>query len=397
MLSDVELESLLTDLESDRVERKESASDGAKLRETVCALANDMPGHALPGVIFIGVKDDGTCANLKIDDALLLNLSQMRSDGNILPLPGLTVQKRMLRGCELAVVVVEPSLFPPVRYRGRIWIRVGPGRAVASEDDERQLNERRRAHNLPWDLQPMEPANLDDLDLVRFEQTYLPAAVATDVLAQNHRTIEQQLQSLRFISVEKSTPTVAGLIATGKSPSDFVPGAYLQFLRIDGTAFADPIIDQKSCRGPLSELVSDVDEILMAHVRVATDITSSSVEAQTPDYPIAALQQLVRNAIMHRDYETSNAPTRMTWFNDRIEIQNPGGPFGQVTVQNFGQPGITDYRNPNIAESMKILGFVQRFGVGIQIARRLIAENGNPVPEFMVQSNNVMVTLRKKL
>ena len=54
--------------------------------------------------------------------------------------------------------------------------------------------------------------------------------------------------------------------------------------------------------------------------------------------------------------------------NDRIEILSPGGPFGQVTVENFGQPGIVDYRNPNLAEAMRVLGLVQRFGVGIAIA-----------------------------
>ena len=63
------------------------------------------------------------------------------------------------------------------------------------------------------------------------------------------------------------------------------------------------------------------------------------MDVRHPDYPIVALQQLVRNAIMHRDYETSNAPVRITWFNDRIEIQNPGGPFGQVTCENFGTAG----------------------------------------------------------
>jgi len=87
---------------------------------------------------------------------------------------------------------------------------------------------------------------------------------------------------------------------------------------------------------------------------------------------------------------------RVTWFDDRIEIQNPGGPFGQVTVENFGQPGITDYRNPSVAETMRNLGFVQRFGVGIQIARRQLADNGNPVPEFTVQPNHVLVTVRRQ-
>lgn len=396
MLTDGELEGLLMDLESDRVERKESLSDSSRIRQAICAFANDMPGYGEPGVIFVGARDDGTCANLPITDQLLLNLADMRSDGNILPLPSLSVQKRTIRGCDLAAVIVQPSLYPPVRYNGRIWIRVGPRRATATDEEERRLIERRRAQHLPWDLQPIAPASLDDLDIDLFQRTYLPSAVAADVLAENRRSVEQQLMSLRFVSATGNVPTVVGLLAIGKSPTDYVPGAYLQFLRIAGTQLADPLIDQKDCQGPISELLHEIDDVLAAHIRVATDVTAGNVEVRHPDYPIGALQQLVRNAMMHRNYETSYAPVRVTWFDDRIEIQNPGGPFGQVTVDNFGRPGITDYRNPTVAETMRNLGFVQRFGVGIQIARRQLSDNGNPPPEFAIEPNHVLVTVWKQ-
>lgn len=227
MLSDDELEQLFVDPETDRVERKESLGDPTRIRQAICAFANDMPGHRQPGIVFIGVRDDGSCANLPVTDQLLLNIADMRSDGNILPLPAMIVQKRTIRGCEVAAIIVEPSLFPPVRFNGRIWIRVGPRRATASEEEERRRNERRRARNLPWDLQPLAPASLNDFDLDLFQRTYLPAAIAVDVLDQNHRTIEQRLTSLRFISIDERVPTVVGILTVGKSPADFVPGAYV--------------------------------------------------------------------------------------------------------------------------------------------------------------------------
>jgi ATP-dependent DNA helicase RecG len=130
------------------------------------------------------------------------------------------------------------------------------------------------------------------------------------------------------------------------------------------------------------------------NISTAVDITAESTEIRSPDYPLAALQQLVRNAIMHRDYRTTTAPARITWFDDRIEIQNPGGPFGQVTCENFGQPGVTDYRNPHLAEAMRNLGYVQRFGVGIQLARKALRENGNPEPQFVVEPSYVLVVVR---
>jgi ATP-dependent DNA helicase RecG len=396
-MNDEDLEQLLTDMESDRVERKESISDAGRIRQAICAFANDMPNHRKPGVIFIGMRDDGTCANLAITDELLRNLSDMRSDGNILPIPMITVQKKILRGCHLAVVTVHPSDFPPVRYNGRIWIRVGPRRATATIEEERRLAEKRRARDLPFDLQPVTSASVHDLDLDLFNRTYLPSAVAAEVLRGNDRSQEQQLTTLRFITATAPVvPTVVGLLAIGKSPSDYIPGAYLQFLRIEGANLTDPIADQKEVQGPLPELLRQLDEILNANIHVLTDIRSASTELRHPDYPLDALQQLARNAVMHRDYATSNAPVRLTWFNDRIEIQNPGGPYGQVTVENFGNPGITDYRNPAIAEVMRNLGFVQRFGVGIQIARKSLADNGNREPKFNVHENHVLVIVWRR-
>ena len=103
MPSDADLEALLTDLESDRSERKASISERDKIRQAICAFANDLPNHGKPGVVFIGANDNGTCANLPITDELLRTLADMRSDGNILPPPTMTVQKRTLLGCEWIV------------------------------------------------------------------------------------------------------------------------------------------------------------------------------------------------------------------------------------------------------------------------------------------------------
>ncbi len=396
-MDDSELERLLGDIESDRVERKESASDGDKLRQAICAFANDLPGHARPGVLFVGVGDDGKCAQLAISDQLLKTLAAMRDDGNIVPIPGLVVQKRVLLGCEVAVIIVHPADAPPVRYKGRVWVRVGPRRAIATPDEERRLAERRRARDLPFDLQPMTSASLDDLDEDLFRRAYLPAALSPDVLEQNDRSYEHQLLAMRFTSpIAPTCPTVLGLLVVGRSPADFIPGAYVQFVRFDGIELPDPIRSQEEIHGPLPQLLSRIDDLLRANISTATDITSRPVETKSPDYPSVALQQIFRNAVMHRSYEATNAPIRCAWFNDRIEIHNPGGPFGQVNRQNFGQPGVTDYRNPHVAEAMKNLGFVQRFGVGIAVARREMARNNNPPPEFDVGDNHIAVIMRRR-
>jgi ATP-dependent DNA helicase RecG len=397
-MDDRDLEILLHNLESDRVERKASIAEGYdKICEAICAFANDLPNHQQPGVIFIGVYNDGSCANLAITDRLLITLANMRSDGNILPFPTMTVQKRTLNGCEMAVIVVEPSDAPPVRYKGRVWIRVGPRRAIATAEEERRLTEKRRAKDIPFDVRPVSSATLEDLDLDLFKRIYLPSSLSAEVLEDNRRSVEQQLTSLRFATVEAPPkPTVVGILVTGKDPRQFIPGAYAQFLRIDGTELTDPIKDQKEIDGPLPDMLRMLDETLRINVTTASNITDQPTEVRYPDYPIAALWQLALNAVMHRTYEGTNAPVRITWFNDHVEIQNPGGPFGQVNRGNFGKPGITDYRNPHLAEAMKNLGYVQRFGIGIPTTRRELEKNGNPPPEFVVEDTHILAIVRRR-
>ena len=86
-LTDRELEDLLRSGESDSVERKRNASDLDRIREAVCGFANDLPDHRRPGVVFVGIEDDGSCADIAIDDVLPRQLGQIRDDGGITPFP----------------------------------------------------------------------------------------------------------------------------------------------------------------------------------------------------------------------------------------------------------------------------------------------------------------------
>lgn len=398
--TDEELLSLLNDTESDRAERKESFNGDVpkKARQAICAFSNDLSGHNQAGVLFIGARDNGDPSGVDITDKLLLSLADIKTDGNILPLPVLTVEKRALKGADMAVVTVMPSDMPPVKFEGRIWIRTGPRRSIANEQEERILNEKRRYKNLPFDLYPVPTAQISDLSKMVFESEYLPAAFASDVLEANGRSYEERLASCKMItSPDETTPTVMGLIAIGKNPQDFLQGAYVQFLRIDGTELADPVIDEENIGGSVVELLRRTEEKLKAHNRSAVDIVSAATHRIDQPYPLPAIHQILYNAVLHRTYERTNAPIRVYWFNDRIEISSPGGPYGNVTSENFGRPGITDYRNPNIGVVLKTFGYIQAFGRGIATARRALEQNGNPDLEFVVNESTVLCVLRKKL
>jgi ATP-dependent DNA helicase RecG len=92
-------------------------------------------------------------------------------------------------------------------------------------------------------------------------------------------------------------------------------------------------------------------------------------------------------------YEATSAPVRINWFADRVEIQNPGGLYGQVTPENYER--VSDYRNPVIAEVLKALGYVERFGTGITRANAALKANHNPPAEFTFEATHVLVTIRR--
>lgn len=393
--TDQELENLLREGEADLVERKPSPADTGDIRKDICAFANDLPGHQKPGVVFVGVHDDGRCANLKVTDQTLQNLAHLRSDGQITPFPSLVVHRRVLNGCEMAVIMVSPSDSPPVRYNGRCWIRVGTRRDTASPEEEVRLSERRRHKDQPFDLRSVESATVADFDLTLFQRRYLAAAVAPEVIEQNNRSLADQLKALRMLTPDEK-PTVLGCLVLAKEPTNFIGGAYLQFLRIDGTSLGDPIQDAERITGPLPDLIDRLDAKLEAHITTGVDASSGPTEVRQPSYPLGALQQLTRNAILHRTYESTNAPVRVTWFRDRIEIISPGGVYGSVTPETFGQPGVADYRNLHLAEAMRILGYVQKFGMGIEMARAELRKNGNPEVQFDVKPNFIFCILRPR-
>lgn len=393
-MTDPQLAELIGQGESDRVEWKQSSRDREDIKRSICAMTNNLAGAATPLVIAIGPGPGGEVTPTPLTDELSQLLSGFRDEGNIVPRPSYSLREVRVEGRPVTAVLVTPAIAPPVRLRGRVHVRIGTTNRQATPEEERRLSERSLAAARPFDISPVPGATLSDLD-EQAVQAYLAAAIDPEVLAANQRSREEQLASLRLVVAPSNpAPTSLGLLVAGKDPRGFLPGAYLQFVRFEGSHLATPVLSQHELDGPLTDVLRELDELLRLNIRSRSDIAESSVESPTPDYPVAALRQLARNAILHRLYDGTNAPSRVYWFRDRVEIHSPGGPYGRVNERNFGQPGVTDYRNPHVAEAMKVLGFVQRFGSGIPLARDACAANGNPPPEFQISPEHIVAIVR---
>jgi ATP-dependent DNA helicase RecG len=184
-------------------------------------------------------------------------------------------------------------------------------------------------------------------------------------------------------------------LVAGSNPQKFIPGAYIQFCRIDGNELGEPVTDAIEATGNLQNVVDTVLGKFTAYNKNAYILVENGGHITQADYPLEALKQILYNAVLHRDYIDTNAPVHAYWYDDYVEITSPGGPFGRVTPENFGTPGIAEYKNPALAAAMKNLSMIQHFGQGISVARKVMAENGNPPIEFNVDHNWVRVILRK--
>ena len=136
-----------------------------------------------------------------------------------------------------------------------------------------------------------------DLNIDYFKSHYLPSVISQETLAENNRDIKTQMRSLRLVD-HQFIPTMTAILVMGNSPRNWFPGAYIQFIRFDGKELTDPIKDQKEVSGTLPDQINKLEDVLKAHISTSLRL-SDKQHIQSSDYPIKALSQLVRNAVIH--------------------------------------------------------------------------------------------------
>jgi ATP-dependent DNA helicase RecG len=393
MITKEVLDQLLLSQEEDRVEKTISISKEEKFGEAICAFANDFADHQKPGYLIIGVHGDGSRNGLQEDEKVIQTLLSYRTDGRIVPPPVMTVAGFLYPDGYVVVTEVQPSFQPPVRYKGRVHIRVGPRRDIANIAEERILSEKRSSFARSWDTLPCYGSTLSDMSVDIFKLTYLPAVVDEETLQANGREAKEQLASFKFYDLRANCPTNAAILMFGNNPLFFLPGAYVQYIRFEGNDEVSKFEYETKFSGDLCTQMRIMEEFIKS--QIIKKVLNNIGEEHQYNFPVSALKELLFNAIIHRDYE-SNASIKFYEFSDRIEISNAGGLFGSARPENF--PTVNDYRNPSIAEAAYHLGYVNRFNLGIHRASEQLIRNGNPQPKFIFdQPTNFSAIIYKKV
>jgi ATP-dependent DNA helicase RecG len=225
-------------------------------------------------------------------------------------------------------------------------------------------------------------ATYADLDPERVA-AYLKALdeAADERATANGRSEEERLEGLGLLKREGGVmrPTVAALLLFARSPQKFLPQTSVKLARFKGTDVDGMILDRQELFGPLDQIIEHSAGFVGRNMRVSSPIKGLYRE-DVPEYPLVAVREAITNAVAHRDYSITGQKVTLRLFDDRLEVESPGGLTGPVTLENLGQKRYS--RNPLLTRLMYELRMVEEMGTGIRRMRRALAELGSGSPSF---------------
>ena len=214
---------------------------------------------------------------------------------------------------------------------------------------------------------------------------------------------KETILKLNGIIDKNNFPTLCGIMNFGKYPQYFSPNLDIVAIRCaskeygienqDGVRF----LDNKRLDGTIPEILKQAISFVVNNTRKATKINKNGIREDIPEYPIKAVREIILNALIHRDYSihTENDPIRLIIFDDRIEITNPGGLYGRLTLDELGKVH-SDIRNPFIASILETLEITENRYSGIPTIYAEMEKAGLVEPKFEEKRGSFRVTLYNK-
>ena len=264
----------------------------------------------------------------------------------------------------------------------------------ATREEERWMFQ--ESGELLFERTPLWEANYEDLNVAQirryFEKRSPEAFVNTE--RPLRELVEQADLPLVVRRGDQLAPTVAATLLFGRRPQYFLPQAFVSAARFPGLDLDVTAIDRDTFRGTVDELIEQSTAFVRRNMRTASILEDEKLPRRTdiPEYPLRAVREAITNACVHRDYSRWSQEVAIRMFDDRLEILSPGGLVRGMTIQDLGT-GKYAARNPTLAEAMREMGLIERFGTGIRMMRREMEALGSASPIFVVDENSFTVTL----
>lgn len=369
-----------------------------KLYDTISAFSNQNSG----GTFVFGLDEQSGFAKVGVYDAQDLERKVMEYCEQMTPV----VRPQFTEVDEDGLTFVSAEI-PPVDIaerpcfktgKGRLsgsYIRVGDGDKPMTEYEVYSYEAFRKKYQ--DDIRPAERVSIQSLDMPKVEEYLARKRHERPNLA---NLSEEQQYELTGITRDKKVTMVA-LLLFGLYPQAFypqlsiiatcVPAEKMGILDSDGNRFTDT----KRIEGTLPDMLDGALAFVRANMRTATKIDKETGKRiDVPQYPMDAVREAVLNALVHRDYSmhTEGMPIQLVMYTNRIEITNPGGLYGRLTIDQLGnaQP---DTRNPVLVTAMETLGKTENRYSGIPTICFAMESRGLPEPVFLDQRSEFSVTL----
>ena len=338
--------------------------------ETAVAFANTNGG-----VILIGVSDKAEIRGITIGKETLRDVSNRIAQATE-PRVIVEVESVDIEGKSVLVVHIAETSIKPVSVKGRCYKRVGNSNRVMSPQEIAQMHLNTTGRS--WDQLFVTRAGIDDIDEKKVEWYLTRRETIRNVSKPQDMSTSAFLKNIHGIS-EDGTPTHAGLLFFSKHPlRRFFYNAQLRVVRFKGTSVIHPVIDRLDCFETLWENVNAAEEFIRRNIRLLSLRNTGSFQRDDKfEYPLDALREAIINALIHRNYQEP-ADVRVFIFDNRVEVISPGTfPEGVSPDEPTHKPV-----NPILSQLMFDVGFIERYGAGIRMMKRLSEEWGNKEPRY---------------
>lgn len=360
------LRDLVTQPEGRTLDRKREEVSLPKALKTLVAFAN-----TAGGTLILGVADDSALlgvSNVKAEEERYASAIASGIE------PPLTPDLKPVELDGVPLLLIRVPRFPgPFYLRDEgpdngVYVRLGSTNRQANEHQREEL--RRLAAAQAYDERPCLGASLEDIDLGAVSRAF----------GRDLRMAELETLGVFVRHGDERLPSNGGIILFGapEARARFFPNARVRCARFAATK-AD-ILDRLDIEGTVLEALDEAPRFIRRNTRLAARIEQVRRE-DIPEYASGALREVLANAVAHADYSQRGMPVRVQIFDDRLEVENPGGwPIG-FSEEDFKE-GISRVRNPVIARVLHELEVIEGWGSGYQRIRAASERQGHPMPDW---------------
>lgn len=387
-----------TKSENNYIEVKSAKNGCPKLFDTFSSFSNQQGG----GKIIFGIDESDSYNVCGVYDAADLQKKIMEQslqmEPVIIPLcTTIDIDGKTIVCAEIQ----EIDLFSkPCFYKGAgrlkgSYIRVADGDRLMSEYEVYSYESFRK--KIQDELRIAERADISDIKTTSFQKYLIELKTKKANLAE---LSEEKICRLQGFT-DDNRPTLAGVMLFSDYPQAFYPQLCITAVSVPGTEMSmignvgERFIDNKRIDGTLSQMINGAMQFIRNNIKTRTIIDPDTGKRRDrTEYPIVAVRELILNALIHRDYSihTDSTPITIRRFSDRLEIENPGGLYGRMTIDQLGKMS-ADTRNPFIANAMEIMNETENRYSGIPTVLATMDEYELPAPIFSSERGVFKVVL----